>query len=286
MNMDPQIQDVIAQVPAWQDAQTISADRQQGGLTNANYVLTVDGERFVLRLSGDNAIQLGIDRRTERDAIMAASEAGIAPEVILFTLPNGHLVTRFIEGGREWTMDEFKTPGVIRRVAETMQRVHRLPPIAGRFSPYRDVERRLEVARMRGIALPRQMDRLLSKMGQIERQRAAAPLNGLCHNDPFHNNFIDDGRVRLLDWEFAGMGDVFYDLASVGHFFAREQRAYLLECYFGEVTDDAMQTLDEMWFIVAFWNAAWALLQVGHPHADFDYAAMAERVFARMEARL
>ncbi|MBN1582057.1 MAG: phosphotransferase family protein [Anaerolineae bacterium] len=286
MNIDPQIQSVIAQIPAWQNAQTILVDLQKGGLTNANYVLTVDGERFVLRLSGENTAQLGIDRQAEHDAIMAASKAGIAPEVILFTLPEGHLVTRFIEGGREWTIDEFKAPAVIRRVAKTMKQVHGLPPIGGQFSPYRDVERRLEAARMRGIALPRQIDRLLTKMDQIERQRAAAPLTALCHNDPFHNNFIDDGCVRLLDWEFAGMGDVFYDLASVCHFFAAEQRAYLLECYFGEVTDSAAHILDEMWFIVAFWNAAWALLQVGHPHADFDYAGMAERVFARMEARL
>jgi hypothetical protein len=41
-----------------------------------------------------------------------------------------------------------------------------------------------------------------------------------------------------------------------------------------------------MWFVVAFWNAAWALLQVGNPHADFDYAGMARRVFARMEERI
>jgi hypothetical protein len=82
------------------------------------------------------------------------------------------------------------------------------------------------------------------------------------------------------------MGDMFYDLASVCHFFTAQQSAYLLECYFGQITDDAVQTLEQMWFIVAFWNAAWALLQVGHPHADFDYAAMAERVFARMAERL
>ena len=286
MNVDPQIQDVISRVPAWQNARTISVECQKGGLTNANYVLTVDGERFVLRLSGDNAAQLGIDRPTERDAMMAASKVGIAPEVILFSLPEGHLVTRFIEGGREWTIDEFKDPAVIRRVAETMIQVHNLPPIAGQFSPYRDIEQRLEVVRARGITLSRQIDRLLEKMRQIERQRAMAPLIGLCHNDPFHNNFIDDGRVRLLDWEFAGMGDVFYDLASVGHFFAAEQSAYLLECYFGQVTNSAAQILYDMWFIVAFWNATWALLQIGHPHADFDYAAMAEHVFSRMEMRL
>ena len=36
-----------------------------------------------------------------------------------------------------------------------------------------------------------------------------------CHNDLLTANFIDDGtRIRIVDWEYAGMGDVFFDLAN------------------------------------------------------------------------
>ena len=283
--MNTQVEAIVAQVPAWHNAKSITVEQQEGGLTNANYLLTVDDERFVLRIGGNNTVHLGINRRTERDAMIAASQVGIAPEVMLFTLPEGHMVTRFVQG-REWTMEEFKAPDVIRRVAETMKKVHALPSISGIFSPYRDIEQRLETARALGGALPEQSDRLLERLHQIQRERAATPLIALCHNDPFHNNFIDDGCVHLLDWEFAGMGDVFFDLASVAHFFAPEQKDYLLECYFGQVTEHVHHTLEQMWFVVAFWNGAWALLQIGNPHSDFDYAGMVERVFARMIARL
>jgi thiamine kinase-like enzyme len=57
-----------------------------------------------------------------------------------------------------------------------------------------------------------------------------------------------------LDWEFAGMGDVFYDLASVCHIFTPKQKAFLLECYFGQAKTSAMEALEQMWFIVSFWN--------------------------------
>ena len=280
--MNPVIQSVIAQLPAWSQARSITVEPRKGGLTNANYLLTVDDERFVLRLGGDNTAQLGISRQTERDALMAASHAGIAPEVVLFTLPEGHLVTRFIE----WTIEEFGDPDVIRRVAMTMQRVHALPPIEGSFSPYRDIERRLAIARTRGADLPERLEALLEKLYAIEKERAAESLPKLCHNDPFHNNFVDSGAVYLLDWEFAGMGDLFFDLASVSYFFAPEQKDDLLECYFGEVTQDARHILEQLWYVVAFWNAAWALLQIGNAHADFDYSAMAKRVFARMPERI
>jgi thiamine kinase-like enzyme len=282
--MDAQIQNIITRVPAWQDAQDITVERQPGGWTNANYLLTIHGERFVLRIGGANTAQLGIERRTERDAVLAASAAGIAPEVVLFTLPEGYMVTRFIDG-HKWTPDEFRMPAVIRRVAATMRRVHALPPIEGAFSPYRDIEQRLQVAKARGATMPDHLDRCLDKMRQIERERASAP-HALCHNDPFQTNFLDDGRVYLLDWEFAGMGDLFYDLASVCHIFAPEQKAHLLECYFGEVTTSALEILEQMWFIVAFWNATWALLQIGNPHADVDYTRMVKNTFAGMTKRL
>ena len=41
-----------------------------------------------------------------------------------------------------------------------------------------------------------------------------------CHNDLLNANFIDDGeRIRIVDWEYAGMGDPFFDLGnfSVNH---------------------------------------------------------------------
>ncbi|MBN1875124.1 MAG: phosphotransferase family protein [Anaerolineae bacterium] len=284
--MHDHINAIIAQIPIWQDAQVISIELQQGGLTNTNYFVTVDGERFVLRVGDDNAIFLGIDRHTEHAALLAASSIGIIPEVIAFMLPEGHLVTRFIEG-REWSIEEFKQPDVIWRVATAMRRVHELPSIPGTFSPYRDVERRLALSKTREVPLPEQLqlNRFLDKMYEIETSRAATMPGDwvLCHNDPFPNNFLDDGRVRLLDWEFAGMGDRFYDLASVCHFFSPEQKAYFLECYFGKATSEAITTLEQMWFVVAFWNATWALLQIGTPHIEHDYAAMAHHIFTGME---
>ena len=41
-----------------------------------------------------------------------------------------------------------------------------------------------------------------------------------CHNDLLNANFIDDGaRIRIVDWEYAGMGDPFFDLGnfSINH---------------------------------------------------------------------
>ena len=286
--MDAQIQQILSRVPACRQARDIVVEPQAGGYTNANRLLVIDGERYVLRIGGENAGPLGIDRRRERDALLAASGIGVAPEVLAFLLPEGHLITRHIEG-RAPTRQEFQQPDVIRRVARTMRRVHALPPIEGGFSPYRDVERRLEKARERGLSLPVPVEPLLERLYQIEECRKKV-LNGrrvLCHNDPFDNNFLDDGQtMRLLDWEFAGMGDPFYDLASVAHFFPADKKAFLLECYLGQAAPADIEAMDQMWFVVSFWNVTWALLQQGGEDTGFDYAGMVRRVSARMQERL
>lgn len=37
-----------------------------------------------------------------------------------------------------------------------------------------------------------------------------------CHNDPLNANFLRDGdHVWIVDYEYAGMGDVFFDLGNL-----------------------------------------------------------------------
>ena len=52
---------------------------------------------------------------------------------------------------------------------------------------------------------------------RIELALLTAPIElRPCHNDLLNANFIDDGaRIRIVDWEYAGMGDPFFDLGNV-----------------------------------------------------------------------
>ena len=69
-----------------------------GGITNHNFKVTVDGGAYVLRIGGRDTELLGIDRRVEHEASLAAAAVGVGPEVVAFIEPEGYLVTRYIEG--------------------------------------------------------------------------------------------------------------------------------------------------------------------------------------------
>ncbi len=295
--MDARVEKVVAQIPLLHSAASVTIAPQKGGLTNVNYLVTANGVQFVLRLGGANAAALGIDRARERAALLAAAAIGVAPEVVAYLLPEGHLLTRFI-AGREWTKAEFRQPDVIRRVGATMRRVHALPALqtetaietvsGGHFDPYQDIETRLATARTRSTPLPEPLEAFLARLRVIRAARSAA-LSGrlaLCHNDPWPNNFLDDGAVRLLDWEFAGMGDPFFDLASIASPFTDAEKSLLLESYCGAPTPEDWNALEQMWFVVMFWNATWALTQIGATAIEHDYAGMAGQMFDGMAARL
>ena len=177
-----------------------------------------------------------------------------------------------------------REPDMLARVAEALRAFHDGPPIPGRFDSFRVVETYRETALERGGEIPPAYDRAHGIAGEIEALRAAAtPVP--CHNDLLNANFLDDGeRLRIVDWEYAGMGDRFFDLAnfSINHELDREGRAALLDAY-GAPTEDDARALELMRFMSDFREAMWGVVQTAVSELDFDFAAYASEHFARLE---
>jgi thiamine kinase-like enzyme len=212
-----------------------------------------------------------------------AARLGIGPEVVAFLEPEGYLVTRFIEG-RPIPPEEMRRPGTIRRAARTIRRLHDGPEIPGRFDSFRVVEAYAETAAEHGVRVPDDFTWAEQIAGEIERARAN-PEPVPCHNDFLNANFIDDGeRIRIVDWEYAGMGDRFFDLAnfSINHEFGEEENCEVLEAYFGALRDEDARALRLMRFMSDFREAMWGVVQQGISELDVDFVAYASEHFARL----
>jgi thiamine kinase-like enzyme len=254
-----------------------------GGITNHNFKVTVDGGAYVLRIGGKDTELLGIDRSVEHGAALVAAQVGVGPEVAGFVEPEGYLVTRFVEG-RPIPVDEMRRPNTVRRVAEVLRRIHDGPAIPGRFDSFRVVEAYAETAASHGVAVPEDYAWAKDIAGRIEAARAGAePVP--CHNDLLNANFLDEGgHIRIVDWEYAGMGDRFFDLAnfSINHEFDEAANAELLEAYIGELRDEDARALRLMRFMSDFREAMWGVVQQGISELDFDFVAYAAEHFGRL----
>jgi thiamine kinase-like enzyme len=258
-----------------------------GGITNRNFRVdgAADGSRFVIRLAGNDTHLLGISREVEHAATVAAAGVGVGPEVVAFIRPEGYLVTRFIDG-RPITEDEMRTPERLRAVGATLRRIHDGPAIPGLFVPLRIVEAYRALALARGVAIPPEYELAQAIARRIELALLTAPVElRPCHNDLLNANFIDDGsRIRIVDWEYAGMGDPSFDLGnfSINHELDAEGDAELLRAYSGAVRPDELARIALMRVVSDFREAMWGVLQEGVSALDVDFRAYAADHFDRL----
>src|SRR2546426_2802082 len=258
-----------------------------GGITNRNFLVTgaPDGSKFVVRLAGNDTHLLGISREVEHAATVAAAGVGVGPEVVAFVRPEGYLVTRFIEG-RPIPEEEMGTPDRLRAVGATLRRIHDGPAVPGLFVPFRIVEAYRALALSRGVRIPPEYDLAQAIARRIELACLTAPVElRPCHNDLLNANFIDDGaRIRIVDWEYAGMGDPFFDLGnfSINHELEPDADALLLEAYAGDVRPAALARITLMRVLSDFREAMWGVLQQGISTLDVDFVAYAAEHFDRL----
>ena len=261
-----------------------------GGITNRNFLVDVAGspERFVIRLAGNDTHLLGISREVEHAATVAAAGVGVGPEVVAFIRPEGFLLTRFIEG-RPVSLEEIRQPAMLARIADSIRRFHDGPPIPGLFTPLRIVEAYRALASARGVRIPVEYELALATSRRIELALLANPLElRPCHNDLLNANFIYDGRrIRIVDWEYAGMGDPFFDLGnfSINHELDRQADGEFLEAYDGRPPrPDRAARLTLMRVVSDFREAMWGVLQQGISTLDVDFVAYASEHFERLLA--
>lgn len=260
-----------------------------GGITNRNFLVTAVGtqQRWVIRLAGNDTYLLGISREVEHAATVAAAGVGVGPEVTAFIRPEGYLVTRFIEGSP--VSDEaVHRPETLRRVADSLRRIHDGPAIPGLFTPLRIAEAYRALALARGVPIPPEYELTAAIGRRIELAFLAAPLElRPCHNDLLNANFIDDGdRIRIVDWEYAGMGDPFFDLGnfSINHELTPDEDAMLLAAYDGVVRPARLARITLMRVVSDFREAMWGVLQQGISTLDVDFVAYAAEHFDRLLA--
>jgi thiamine kinase-like enzyme len=259
----------------------------EGGITNRNYRARFGGSEVVIRLPGKDTALLEIDREAERAANENAARVGVAPAVAALLSDPAALVTYFVEG-REMTAAELREPTALAEVARALRAVHesgaRLP-IA--FSGFRIVESYAERAARRGVEVPDSYAWALAEATRIENALGEGdPVP--CHNDLLAANFLRgaDG-LRIVDWEYAGMGNRYFDLGNfaVNNELGPEQEAALAGEYFGRpAAARELASLRLMRFMSDFREAMWAVLQGSLSDLDFDFAAYADEHFERLRA--
>lgn len=190
------------------------------GLVNANYRVRRDGADFVLRVRAARGEAPGVDRVWEQRVLERVSAARFAPVVRVCEPVAGVLVTQWVEG-TSWTAAQASEPAVSVQVAQLARAVHEVPapqPVRA-MNPvlWRDLylaalrEATVEVSRQAVILQwTARAQPLLAQYASLGPSDTC-----LCHSDLHRHNIVSSASgLVLLDWEYAHVGDPFWDLAG------------------------------------------------------------------------
>ncbi|HAV79014.1 MAG TPA: hypothetical protein DCX53_16815 [Anaerolineae bacterium] len=285
----------IAKVPFLAGSKNIKKTPLSGGITNLNFKIDADGKSYVIRLAGENTAQLGIKRDVEHEANKAAGLLGIAPEIMYFIEPEGYIVTRFVNG-KPIAPDAIKQPDYLGRVVKKLRLFHtRAPKLNNEFNVFRRVEMLTKISKNNKSKFPFDWDWIMQKMIEVEKALLKDPYTPTpCHDDLLNLNWLEEevageiGEIRLLDWEYAGMGDIFFDLANFSHHHRLndEQVRFFLNEYFGEVTPWHYARLRLMWPMSELHEAMWGTTQTGISTLEEDFQGYADLWFGRVRQHL
>ena len=213
------------------------------GYCNENYLLVADGVKYIVR----KLLRDDIDRDFEWQVQNLVFEQGITAEPLVFDSQDGFMVFSFLEGEHKSLEVETSVPqkvkihstggsklstseNELKLLAKTLQKLHSITI---------DAE-----------PIELQIDTSIIECYPKEYV--------LCHNDLNPQNIFFSEDIKLIDFEYAGVNDRYFDVASVCVEFGldSEMQEMFLKAYFeGEYSLEKLEaykiiykTLCEEWF--------------------------------------
>lgn len=195
---------------------------RMGGMTNHSYKVIVPNRSiYAVRLPGEGTEAL-INREAERVSTELACQLKIDAELLYFG-EDGIKITRYIPEAETMSPETMREKRHIRQVAEILRKLHGSGENTGvPFEVFDMADGYEKVIRESNVPMFSDYEEMKAQVMILKTEiDAGGPVVRVpCHNDPLCENWImnGDGRLYLIDWEYAGMNDGMWDVGCRGCF--------------------------------------------------------------------
>ena len=240
-----------------------------GGLTNKNFhAVTGDGTQIAIRLAGKGTANY-INRPGEKHNANGMAVIGIAPEIYYYDAESGSQIVEYIDAP---TMhpEDFQTRDEVLTKAGQVMRCYHDSGVAFKtsFNPITKIDEYKSImAEHKYDKRYEGWDRIVENLDRISAAyRKNPPRQVPCHNDTLAENFMLQGeRMRVIDWEYSGMNDGYYDIACVcveNPLDEKCEETFLRAYCGGEPSDEARaRVLINKFLVTSHWST-WSLVQI------------------------
>ena len=208
------------------DRERIGKVRIGGGMTNSNYFVHIDEKDYILRVPGA-CTEAMVNRENEKYNTELGESLGIHPATPYFDSRSGIKITEYIPGAATMSARTARLEHSMKKTTALLRSLHESGrDMKGHFSVAEEFAKYKQMLRAAGIVCYKGFWDMEDFFDEMMRRLESLGLESKpCHNDLVPENFVFDreGKLYLIDWEYAGMNDPMWDLAS-----------HLLECSFVE----------------------------------------------------
>lgn len=242
---------IVARVNALMHTQDAAiVKRLEGGMSNYTYVVETRGKRYTYRVPGKYAEKF-VDRVEEWDNIQEVNKLDLNNATSYVEIISGEKLAEYVDGV---IMSETDVVSYNDLSVQALKKIHNSDlhfkdyNAFGRLSDYE------RYCREMGFTHPKEYIELRDKLEQMRQAHSDVPMVP-CHCDYQPTNLVISGdKLYVLDWEFAGMNDPFYDIACYGNA-GFDKALSLLEAYVGH--KPTSQELRRLYFHRAFQCLQW-----------------------------
>src|SRR5690625_1995378 len=215
---EKKIKRIIKQAFQEKNLTITSIERTPGGLTNESYFATINDEKYVVRIPGKGTKQL-VNRVTEKDNLLYATKLGINPELIYFDVDSGLKITRKVENASPMTLGRAREGTTMKQIINSFKQLHNAKkPMKNHFELFSLISHYRNLVYDTNPLMLEKWEPLQADLDNLREVYESLPVIEVpCHIDTVCSNILlsDSNEIFLIDWEYSGMFDAFWDLATL-----------------------------------------------------------------------
>ena len=242
---------IVARVNALMQAHdTKIVMRLEGGMSNYTYVVECQGKKYTYRVPGKFAEKF-VDRVEEWENIQEVNRLGLNNITEYVEVRSGEKLAEYVEGTIMSTTD---VVSYNEMSVAALKKIHNSDLKFRDYNAFGRLDDDERYCRETGYQFPQEYLDLRKRLDDIHQQHLNVP-KVPCHCDYQPTNLVINGdKLYVLDWEFAGMNDPFYDIACYGNV-GFDKALALLEVYVGH--KPTKEELQRLYFHRAFQCLQW-----------------------------
>lgn len=265
-----------------------SAQRIDGGMTNLNWRVTIDGQQQVfvqLMMPRQDAAKIGIDRDVQRRVLALTEPLGFSPTTLALLDDPAAIVTEFIEAVSLPESGQLRARG-LTEVAQILAELHRQPvdeSMRGLISDPFDGVRWLTGRAIESVpARHADIKFVTDLVNTIEAARGPIDVSVIHGDLSLGNILLTESDTILIDWEYAGLGDRWADLGTLSVMceLSPDEEVTVVHAYGEEASEQNLALVRVHRLTQLAREVLWSLATANVEFSDFDHLTYADQLFA------